>query len=117
MRDIVKTVSGKIFHMAAEIAATNAKSKMNLIGNVLIPGPAKRFGKVKGKIDRKDLGRGSRKCAYLVEYVEDESDEEEGEEGGEGEGWVGKDEGFWKQPFEEGYFVRRGPQTRKRRGL
>ena len=68
--------------MAAEIAAANERSTMKPVGNVLVPGPAKRFGEVKGKMDRKKLDRKSEDCVDSQKDSESES-----EEGGEGEEW------------------------------
>ena len=72
--------------MAAEIAAANERSTMKPVGNVLVPGHAKRFGEVKGKVDRKKLDRKSKDCVDSQEDSESES-ESESEEGGEGEEW------------------------------
>lgn len=90
---IVKTTSGKIFWMAAEIAAANERSKMKPVGKVLISKPAQKTGKVKGKIDRKKLNR---KCGEYVGSREDTEDESE--EDGEGEEWLGKEEHFVRNP-------------------
>lgn len=110
MRHIVRTTSGKVLCIAAEIAAANEKSTTKPVGGFLIPvppGPAKKFGQVKEKIDRRKLDRKS------AEYVGSPEEMEDGSEGEdeEGEGWLGKDEGFWKQPFEEGSFMRTKVQT------
>lgn len=50
------------------------------------------------------------------EYVNSPEEMEDGseEEDGEGEEWLGKDEGFWKQPLEERNGVRRGHVLGKR---
>ena len=98
MRHIVRSTGGKIFSIAAEIAAANEKSTLRPVGSVLVPGPAKKFGEVKGKMDREKSDCRSGEYVKSPEKMEDEG----GEEGGEGDEWLGKDEGFWKQPFEEG---------------
>ena len=108
MCHIVRTANGKIFSIAAEIAAANTQSTMRPVGNVLIPGPAKKFGEVKGKIDRKKSNRRSREHVNPLEEVEDESEEE-----GEEEEWLGTDEGFWKQQFDNGNVVKTGKQSGK----
>lgn len=109
MRRIVRTTSGKIFSIAAEIAAANAKSTMRPVGKVLIPGPAKKFCEVKGKIDREESKRRSGKYVSSPEEMEDESEDEQGE----GEEWLGKDRDFWKQQFETGNAVKTKLQTKK----
>ena len=90
MRHIVQTSSGKIFCIAAEIAAANARSTVRPAGNVLVPEPAKDSGEVQRNVDGKKLDRGSGDCVDTPEKTEDESDEEEGE----GEEWLGKEDGF-----------------------
>lgn len=110
MRDIVGTPSGKVLCIAAEIAAANEKTTTRPVGCLLVPAPAKRFGQAKEKIDRMRLDRTSGACLGSSEDMEDGSEGEDEE----GEGWLGKDDGFWKQLFEEGNVVRtrvrnRGP--------
>ena len=109
MGHIVQKRSGKFFSFAAEIAAANEKSKMRPVGNVLVPGPAKKFGEIKEKIDREKLDPRSGEYVTSPEQMEDESEEE----GGEGDEWLGKDERFWEQPFEEGTVVKMRRRTRK----
>lgn len=108
MRHIVRTASGRILSIAAEIAAANEKSAARPVGNVLVPGPARKFREVKGKIDRE-------KCHESKEYVNSPNQMEDGSDGedGEGEGWLGKDQGFWKQPLEQGNVVTTRTQKRK----
>ena len=93
---IVKTASGKIFSIAAEIAAANTKSTTRPVGNVLIPGPASEYGVVKGKVDRSMLGRRRGERVSLWEETELESEEEEEK----GEEWLGEEEGFVSTLFE-----------------
>ncbi|KAF6221947.1 hypothetical protein HO133_001915 [Letharia lupina] len=90
MRRIVRTRSGKIFCIAAEIAAANKKSTMRPVGHVLVPGTTKKVDEVKGGIDRKKSDCRSGEYVDSPEEMEDESEEE----GGEGEEWLGKEEGF-----------------------
>ena len=90
MFHIVSSTSGKIFWMAAEIAAANEKSTARPVGNALIPAHALRFGKVKEKVDRKMLDRTRGDYVHSREDTEDESEDEETE----GEGWIGSEEGF-----------------------
>ena len=90
LHHIVRTIRGKIFWMAAEIAATNERSALKPVGSVLIPGAATKFGEVKGRVDRTKLNRTSGEYVNSREDTEDESDEEEEE----AEEWLGKDEGF-----------------------
>ncbi|CAD6567586.1 MAG: hypothetical protein ASARMPREDX12_000542 [Alectoria sarmentosa] len=113
MRHIVRTTSGKIFAIAAEIAAANEKSKMRPVGNVMVPapGPAKKFGDVKGKIDRSKSDHGSGEYVKSLKEMEDESEEGDGE----AEEWLGKEKGFWQQPFEEGSVEKTRTQTRRDR--
>ncbi len=106
MRHIVRKISGKIFFFAAEIAAANEKSKTRPVGNVLVLGPAKKFGEIKEKIDREKLDPRSGEYVTSPEKMEDESEEE-------GDEWLGKDEKFWEQPFEEGKGVKMRRWTRK----
>lgn len=113
MRHVVRTTSGKIFTIAAEIAAANEKCSMRPVGKILIPGPANKLEEAKEKIDRRNLdheGEG---------YVNSHEDMKYGSEGEdrEGEGWLGKDEGFWEQPFEKGCVVRSTRQRRKEESL
>ena len=96
MRQVVQTARGKVFSIAAEIAAANTKSSTRPVGNVLIPRPAKISGAVRGKIRRRKSDRRKEWYNKSSEEMEDESEEEAGEE----DGWLGKDEGFWKRPFE-----------------
>lgn len=90
MRRIVRTRSGKIFCIAAEIAAANKKSTVRPVGHVLVPGTTKKVDEVKGGIDRKMSDCRSGEYMDSPEEMEDESEEE----GGEGEEWLGKEEGF-----------------------
>ena len=90
MRHVVQTTSGKIFCIAAEIAAANGRSTVRPAGNVLVPEPAKDSGEVQRETDGKRLGRRSGDRVDTPEKTEDESDEEEGE----GEEWLGKEDGF-----------------------
>lgn len=108
MRHIVSKKRGKIFFFAAEIAAANEKSRTRPVGNVLVPGPAKKFGEIKEQIDREKLDPRSGEYVTSPEKMEDESEEE-----GEGDEWLGKDERFWEQPVEEGKFVKMRRRTRK----
>ena len=95
LHHIVRTMRGKIFWMAAEIAAANERSAVKPVGSVLIPGAAKRFGEVKGRVDRTKLNRTSGDYVNSREDTEDESDEE-----GEAEEWIGKDEDFVSTLFD-----------------
>ena len=104
MRHVVRTTSGKIFTIAAEIAAANEKCRMRPVGKILIPGPANKLEEVKEKIDRRNLDHEGE------EYV---NSHEDMKYGSEGEGWLGKDEGFWEQPFEKGCVVRSRSQRRE----
>ena len=110
MRYIVRSTRGKIFLIAAEIAAANEKSTMRPVGNVLVPGPAKKFGETKGKTDSKKSDCRSGEYVNSPEKMEDE-----GGEGGDGDEWLGKDEGFWKQAFEEGKVTKTRMRTKKER--
>ena len=110
MRDIVRSTKGKIFLIAAEIAAANEKSTMRPVSNVLVPGPAKKFGETKGKTDSKKSDCRSGEYLNSPEKMEDE-----GGEGGDGDEWLGKDEGFWKQAFEEGKVTKTRMRTKKER--
>ena len=105
MRHIVQTTSGKKFINAAESAAANTRSKLRPVGNVLVPGPANKFGKAKGKLD---VEKSDHRCG---EYETSPEEQEEGEE----EEWLGKEEGFWEQPFEEANVVEKGKE-RSREG-
>ena len=87
---MVRTTSGKIFCIAAEVAAANGRSTVRPAGNVLVPGPVKESDEVQREMDGKKLDRGSGDCVDPPEKTEDESDEEEGE----GEEWLGKEDGF-----------------------
>ena len=89
LRHIVRTTSGKIFSIAAEIAAVNANSTLRPVGMVLFPKPEIKVGKVKGRMDRKKRIRSNRKAEDTTKQ-EDESEEDRED----GEGWLGKDEGF-----------------------
>ena len=110
MRHVIRTTSGKILTIAAEIAAGDEKCMMRPVGKILIPEPAKNFGEVKGEIDKRKLDHESE------EYVNSPEDMKYGSDGeGEGEGWLGKDEGFWKQPVEKERVVRSRRQRRKDR--
>ena len=86
MHKIVGRVSGKIFSIAAEIAAVNTKSTTRPVGNVLVPG----FAKNSGELERKNLVCRREKNEGSVEELVDRSDDE----GGGAEEWVGKEEGF-----------------------
>ena len=90
MRHVVRTTSGKRFTVAAEIAVGNEKCMTRPVAKIPIPEPACKFGEVKGKIDGRKLGYESE------EYVKSPEELNYGSEGGEWEGWLGKDEGFWK---------------------
>ena len=94
MHHVVRTIRGKIFWMAAEIAATNERSTLKPVGSVLIPRPAEKTGEMKGKIDRTKLDRTRGEHVNSREDTEDESDREEEE----AEEWLGKDEGFVGNP-------------------
>ena len=89
MRHIVRTTSGKIFSIAAEIAAVNARSTLRPVGMVLFPEPEVRVGKMRGKMKRKKTIRSYRKSGDTTKQ-EDESEEDKED----GEGWQGKEEGF-----------------------
>lgn len=104
MRHIVRTTNGRIFSIAAEIAAANERSTTRPVGNILVPGPTKKSGEVKEDIDSRKLDHKSGEYMHSPEEMEDESEGEDGE----GEEWLGKDEGFWKQPLAERNSVRRG---------
>ena len=120
MRHIVRTPSGKIFTIAAEIAAMNKKAMMSPGGKILIPEPASKFGEMTGEIDGRKLDYGSEEYVNSPEEMKYGSEgdygeaEGEGEDGNEeGEEWLGKDEGFWKQPVEKERVVRSRRQRRK----
>lgn len=84
---------------------------MSPVGKIMIPEPASKFGEVKGKIDRRKLDHKSEEYVDSPEEMKYGSEGDEGE--GEGEGWLGKDEGFWKQPFEKERVVRSRRRRRK----
>ena len=87
MHDLVKSTSGRIFTIAAEIAAANMHSTTKPVGVVMFPGSAKRIRKVKVGTKRKKLKD--------VGASPVNPPEEMGEESGEDrDGWMGKEEGF-----------------------
>ncbi|KAM0799875.1 hypothetical protein BDR22DRAFT_973289 [Usnea florida] len=85
MHDLVKSTSGRIFAIAAEIAAANMHSAMKPVGVVMFP--AKRIRKVEGRTKRKKLKDVGGSSMILSEEMGDESGED-------GDGWLGKEEGF-----------------------
>ena len=87
MHSLVKSTSGRIFAIAAEIAAANHHSAMKPVGVVMLPVSAKRIRKIKGRTKRKKLKIAGAASMNLPDYMGDESGEE-------GEDWLGKDEGF-----------------------
>lgn len=113
MRHIVRTESGRILAIAAEIAAADQKCMMRPVGQILMSGPAGKFGEVKGKIDRRKADHESELYVKSAEEMKDGSEGEDGEGEAEGEGWLGQNEDFWKQPFEKKWFVRSRRQRRK----
>lgn len=89
-----------MFINAAESAAANTRSKLRPVGNVLVPGPANKFGKAKGKLD---VEKSDHRCG---EYGTSPEEQEEVE----GEEWLGKEEEFWEQLFEEADIVEKGKE-------
>ena len=87
MHDLVKSTSGRIFAIAAEISAANMHSAMKPVGVVMLPVSAKRIRKIKGRTKRKKLKIAVAASVNLPEDMADESGEE-------GEDWLGKEEGF-----------------------
>ena len=87
MHDLVKSTSGRIFAIAAEIAAANMHSAMKPVGVVMLPASAKRIRKIKGRTKRKKLKNARAASVSSPEEVGDESGEEV-------DGWLGKEEGF-----------------------
>ena len=87
MHDLVKSTSGRIFAIAAEIAAANMHSAMKPVGVVILPGSAKRIRKIKRRTRRKRLKDVGVSSATPPEETGDESGEE-------GDDWLGKEEGF-----------------------
>ena len=87
MHDLVKRTSGRIFAIAAEIAAANMRSAMKPVGVVILPGSAKRIRKIKGRTRRKRLKDVGVSSVNPPEEMGDESGEE-------GDGWLGREEGF-----------------------
>ena len=87
MHDVVKGTSGRIFAIAAEIAAANMHSAMKPVGVVMLPVSAKRIRKVKGRTKRKKLKNVGAASVNPPEDMGDDSGEE-------GDDWLGKEEGF-----------------------
>ena len=87
MHDLVKTTDGRLFAIAAEIAAANMHSAMKPVGVVMLPASAKRIRKVKGRTNRKKLKNRGAASVNPPEGMEDESEEEDND-------WLGKEEGF-----------------------
>lgn len=113
MHHVVRTESGRLFAIAAEIAAADQKCMMRPLGQILMSGPASIVGEVKGETDRRQLGHESELYVESPEEMQHGSEGEDGEGEVEGEGWLGQDEDFWKQPFEKKWFVRSRRQRRK----
>ena len=86
MHDLVKRTSGRIFAIAAEIAAANMHSALKPVGVVMLPASAKRIRKVKRRTRKKSKNRGAA-SVNPPEEMEDESEQE-------GDDWIGKEEGF-----------------------
>ena len=87
MHDLVKSTSGRIFAIAAEIAAANMHSAMKPVGVVMFPGSATRIRKVRGRTKRKKLKDVGASSMNPPEGMVDESGED-------GDDWLGKEEGF-----------------------
>ena len=87
MHDLVKSTSGRIFAIAAEIAAANMHSAMKPVGVVILPGSAKKIRKIKRRTKRKRLKVVGASSVNPPEEMGDES----GEEGDE---WQGKEKWF-----------------------
>ena len=87
MHDLVKGTSGRIFAIAAEIAAANMHSAMKPVGVVMLPVSAKRIRKIKGRTKRKKLRIAEAAPVNPPEEIGDDSGEE-------GDDWLGREEGF-----------------------
>lgn len=78
MHHVVKTDSGNLFVIVAEIAAANQKCMMRLVGQILMSGPASKLGERKGKIDGEKADHESELYVKTSEEMKHGSDGEDG---------------------------------------